>query len=116
MMKQKLWDKYEAALLLKYALKVDRRELDRKEAITFVSETLRRRAKLQGEQIDDVFRNTNGISMQMMAILDCYHKIGRWGNVSYLFNEVIECYRKDPNSLDVILNEDETLKRIYVVL
>ena len=78
-MKQKLWDKYEVALLLKYALKVDRGELDRKEAITFVSETLRRRAKLQGEQIDDVFRNTNGISMQMMAILDCYHKIGRWG-------------------------------------
>ncbi len=115
-MKQKLWDKYEVALLLKYALKVDRGDIERKEAVAFVSETLRRRAQLQGENIDDVFRNTNGISMQMMAILDCYHKKGRWGNVSYLFNEMIDRYRKDPNSLEAILSEDETLKRIYVVL
>lgn len=44
-MKQPQWDKYEAAFLLEYCLKVENNELSRKEAITTVSEHLRERAK-----------------------------------------------------------------------
>ena len=71
-MKQKPWDRYEAALLLSYCLKIEAGDIPRKEAVDIVSNTLRKRAEVQGVEIDETFRNTNGISMQMSAIRNCY--------------------------------------------
>ena len=55
------WDKYEAALLLDYCIKVENSEISRVEAVSTVSQMLRSRAIRKGYEIDDVFRNENGI-------------------------------------------------------
>ena len=70
---QPKWDRYEAAFLLKYYLKVEAGEMLRADAIAIVSKTLRQRAIANGFVINDVFRNKNGISMQMEAIKHCYN-------------------------------------------
>ena len=49
------WDKYEAALLLDYCIKVENKVLSRDEAVSIVSQRLRRRAIVAGLEIDDVF-------------------------------------------------------------
>lgn len=59
------WDKYEAAILLDACIKVDNNEKTRCEAITMVSKELRNRANTRGIVIDDIYRNENGIGMQM---------------------------------------------------
>lgn len=61
------WDKYEAALLLEYCIKIENRELTRVEAISIVSQILRSRATRNGKKIDDIFRNENGIGMQLSS-------------------------------------------------
>ena len=59
------WDKYEAALLLNYCIRIEKGEISKAEAISTVSQMLRNRAIRKGYEIDDVFRNENGISMQI---------------------------------------------------
>ena len=66
------WDEYEAALLLDYCIKVEDKVLTRSEAITTVSHILRNRAIRNGLEIDDVFRNENGIGMQLSSMRNCY--------------------------------------------
>lgn len=66
------WDKYEAAVLLDYCLRVENGDMSRSEAITTISHMLRQRAVLAGNKIDAVFRNENGISMQLSAMKNCY--------------------------------------------
>lgn len=61
-MKQKPWDRYEAALLLSYCLKIEAGDIPRKEAVDIVSNTLRKRAEVQGVEIDETFRNTKAIT------------------------------------------------------
>ena len=71
------WDKYEAALLLNYCIRIEKGEISKAEAISTVSQMLRNRAIRKGYEIDDVFRNENGISMQissMNAIVDQFGK------------------------------------------
>ena len=63
-----LWDKYEAALLLFYCIKVENKELSKTEAVSTISQILRKRAIRNGLVIDDVFRNENGIGMQLSSI------------------------------------------------
>lgn len=49
------WDKYEAALLFDYCIKVENKEISRMEAVSTVSQILRYRAVCNGYEIDDVF-------------------------------------------------------------
>lgn len=62
------WDKQETALLIDAYIKVRNGELPRQDAVKEVSVLLRRRAKFLGVETDEVFRNENGISMQMTII------------------------------------------------
>ena len=62
------WDKYEAAILLEAVLRIDANVESKNDAIERVSKQLRSMAKNRGLSIDDVYRNTNGISMQMTAM------------------------------------------------
>ena len=62
------WDKQETALLIDAYLRVKGKELSQQEAIKEVSTLLRCRAILSGIEIDEVFRNENGISMQMKIV------------------------------------------------
>ena len=62
------WDKQETALLIDAYVRVKSKELSQQEAIKEISMLLRRRAIYSGIQIDDVFRNINGITMQMKIV------------------------------------------------
>lgn len=102
---QPRWDIYEAAILLEAVLNVDAQKETRKEAITRVSDTLRNLAKRRGLNIDDTFRNENGITFQFQSMEysalgkeNSTHKIG-----SKLFDEVVALYRKDKPEYNKIL-------------
>lgn len=63
------WNKYETAILLEASLRVIRDKTKKKECIKQVSEALRQMAINQGVQIDDLYRNINGITMQMTIMI-----------------------------------------------
>ena len=105
-MKQKPWDRYEAALLLSYCLKIEAGDIPRKEAVDIVSNTLRKRVEVQGLEIDETFRNTNGISMQMSAIRNCYLGKDHGLAGSKLFHEMVDLYKSNHDALEQILQEE----------
>ena len=63
-----LWDRDEALILFDGLLSVLNGEQPRLRVVKAVSEELRKRALNKGIEIDDVFRNTNGISMQLQLM------------------------------------------------
>ena len=67
--KQPVWDKYETALLVDACCKILYEGADKKAVIKNLSFALRSRAIHQGMKIDDIFRNENGIALQMTKIM-----------------------------------------------
>ena len=98
------WDKQETALLIDVYLRVKNKELSQQDAVKEVSTLLRRRAILSGMEIDDVFRNTNGITMQMKIIGglvdDCPSSLH---SATKMFNEMVALYKSDPVAFHEIL-------------
>lgn len=86
------WDKYEAAILLDACLNVEQGKMTRSNAITYVSTTLRNRAVNKGMEIDDKFRNENGISMQFSAMTNCLHHKSGGLTISKVFYETVMLY------------------------
>lgn len=80
MPKQNDWDKYECALLIEACGKVAK-GAPKQELVKALSEQLRRRAISRGKKIDNLFRNTAGVSLQMskMEYLLTSGKTGLWG-------------------------------------
>ena len=70
--RQPSWDKYEAAILLEGLLASMKGELTRSAAIKVVSRDLREMALHRGVEIDEVYRNANGISFQMKSMESAY--------------------------------------------
>ena len=100
------WDKYEAALLLDYCIKVENGEISKKEAVSTVSQMLRSRAIRKGYEIDDVFRNENGISMQLSSMRNCYLGKDQGLTISKLFYETVSLRKNDPGAFNHILQEE----------
>ena len=98
------WDKQETAILIDAYLRVKKKELSQQEAVKEVSTLLRHRAILSGMEIDDVFRNTNGITMQMKIIGglvdDCPSSLH---SATKMFNEMVALYKSDPAAFYEIL-------------
>ncbi len=63
-MQRVLWDIYEAALLLDTCLKIERKPLSKEFFLQELSNMLRKRALLKGLDINDVYRNYNGMKRQ----------------------------------------------------
>lgn len=99
------WDKYEAALLLDYCIKVENSEISRVEAVSTVSQMLRSRAIRKGYEIDDVFRNENGINMQISSMRNCYLGKKQGLTISKLFYETVSLQKNDPEAFDLLLQE-----------
>lgn len=102
---QPRWDIFEAAILLEAVLNVDAQKETRKEAIKRVSDTLRNLAERRGLDIDDTFRNENGITFQFQSMefsalgkQNSTHKTG-----SKLFDRVVALYKKDKTEYNDIL-------------
>lgn len=64
-MPQKNWDKYEVALLIEAFQNIKQGRVDRNSALVALSQNLRRMAINKGMEIDDTFRNLNGMKWQL---------------------------------------------------
>ncbi|MFQ7311023.1 MULTISPECIES: hypothetical protein [Clostridia] len=98
------WDKQETALLIDAYLRVKGKELSQQEAIKEVSTLLRCRAILSGIEIDEVFRNENGISMQMKIVGGLVdEKPSGLHNATKMFAEMVALYKNRRSEFDEIL-------------
>lgn len=98
------WDKQETAILIDAYSRVKNNELSQQDAVKEVSALLRRRAIQSGIEIDDIFRNVNGITMQMKIIgglLD-EHPSSLHG-ASKVFTDMVTLYKSNPASFGEIL-------------
>lgn len=104
------WDEQEAALLVHACDNYNKGILTKKEAISGLSKTLRKRAENKGIEIDGVFRNENGITMQFMLMneLISEEKCGLRG-ASKLFVYMSDMFKNDRASFDKILEEENPL-------
>lgn len=106
---QKPWSVHEAVILLDEYLKVSLKQRERKQSIAEVSAKLRQMAKNQGLEIDDVYRNVNGITFQMASMESAY--VGRtiMKPASKLFLETVSLYKADREKFERILKEANTM-------
>lgn len=102
---QKPWSVHEAVILLDEYLKVSLNQGARKQSIAEVSAKLRQMAKNQGLEIDDVYRNINGITFQMASMESAYvgHTIMK--PASKLFLETVSLYKGNQEKFERILKE-----------
>lgn len=105
MARQKQWDKYEAAILLDYYLRYLNNEMTRKEAIQTVSKRLRELAKINNVDIDGIYRNTDGITLQMHRMESAYKGQIVSLSATKLFIEIVELYKNDRKQFNSLLEE-----------
>lgn len=106
---QKQWDKFEATVLLNNYLKCINNEMTRKEAIKLTSYELREMAKSRHIDIDDIFRNINGITFQMHSMESAYKGYTLMKPASKLFVEIVRIYKNDFNEYEKILKEAKSM-------
>ena len=98
------WDIYETAILLDACVQIEQGKQDRKEMIKKVSVALRKRAESNGVPIDELYRNENGITLQMSKMLYLITS-GEKGlpGAGKIFVQLSELYRSDLFQFDAIL-------------
>lgn len=99
------WTKYEAAILLDACLEIINDESRRTAVTKRVSNDLRQMAINNGLEIDDTYRNINGIHFQMKSMESAF-----WGKTivkpsTALFREVTTLYQENRAEYDALLVE-----------
>lgn len=104
MKKQPAWNNYETALLLEACLVVEEDVSQKSKVISNLSYILRQKAISSGLEIDNVYRNTNGIALQMlhMQFLLTRGKIGLPGASKNYIN-VANLYMKEKEKFKLLL-------------
>ena len=98
----------EAVIMLNALISAREGRMSRKDAIEAVSSELRARAKRNGIEVDDIFRNVNGITLQMSTmeyILTDGEKGMKKSSMSKLFQDVVAMYRNDRATYENTLRE-----------
>ena len=103
--RQPSWDKYEAAILLEGLLASIKGELTRSDAIKAVSRDLRAMALHRGMEVDEVYRNKNGISLQMKSMESAYLGHTVFKPATKLFADVAGLYHESYDKYQKLLNE-----------
>jgi hypothetical protein len=100
------WDEKETALLIDAYLRVEAGQLPHNEAVATLSRQLRQRTKKSGTEIDDVFRNENGIRMRL-AEIQYLMTGGAAGlkNTSILFKDMVRLFQTDADRFQAILEK-----------
>lgn len=98
------WDEFEVVLLINACNQVRKKKIDKTEMVHKLSVLLRKRAKEKGIDIDEVFRNENGIALQMakMEYLLTDGKNGLPG-ASKLYAEIAKLSKANPAEFEKIL-------------
>lgn len=105
-MPQKNWDKYEVALLIEAYQNIKQGRVDRNTALVALSQNLRQIAINEGLEIDDAFRNLNGMQWQMGFIERAF--IGEdyeSRTPPRIFVEMVALYNENQAEFQAILTE-----------
>mgnify|MGYP002508547374 CR=1 FL=1 len=105
MVRQAPFTQHEAVLLLNAFLQTVSGDASRKDAISDCSDGLRRMAKAKGIEIDDTYRNINGITFQMASMESAYRGKTIMKPATRLFKKTVEMYKGDRKEYDRILKE-----------
>lgn len=105
-MSQKNWDKYEVALLIEAYQNMKQGRVDRTSALISLSQNLRQMAQNDGLEIDETFRNLNGMSWQMSFIEKAFSGDTYESRTPpHIFIEMVDIYNKNPQEFQKILDE-----------
>lgn len=98
------WEQDEAVILLDALIKVRNGDITRKDAVANVSKELRQRAINKGIEIDEIFRNIDGIGFQM-SCLEYVLNDDKHGTMhaSKLFKETVKLYKENKNKFEKTL-------------
>lgn len=114
-----LWDEEEAAILLEALVASLEGKITREDAVSSVSQELRKRVTDKGIEIDGVFRNKNGITLQMSAMEYIYTegKSGlKKGGKMMLFRNVVSMYKNNRKAFEKLLEgARQKMKKSYNV-
>ena len=96
----------EAALLVDSYRRIEAMPSQKNELLHQLFDVLRKRAILKGLEIDERFRNFNGMKLQyeLLRYLMTDGEQGLSGNVAKTIAEVAELYRSEPEKFEEILN------------
>lgn len=98
----KNFNKYDTTLLLHEYLLYTAGKKTRKEAINFVSETMRGKAVEDGKDINDSFRSVKGITSQMSEMEAAYKGVE---TAPTLFKEIADLCKNDEAAYDELVTE-----------
>ena len=103
-MKRVIWE--EAALLVDTYRRIEAAPSQKNELLHQLSDVLRKRAISNGLEIDERFRNFNGMKFQyeLLRYLMTDGEQGLPGNVAKTIAEMAEIYRSEPEKFENILH------------
>lgn len=107
--RQPSWDKYEAAILLEGLLASMKGELTRSDAIKAVSRDLRAMAFHRGMEVNEVYRNINGISLQMKSMESAYLGHTVFKPATKLFTDIAGLYHDSYDEYQKLLKEAKAM-------
>ncbi|MGN0182107.1 MAG: hypothetical protein ACI4DP_06815 [Candidatus Ornithomonoglobus sp.] len=107
--RQPEWNIYEAVILLDGYLETLRTNQSKSQIVKRVSSDLRRMALNRGVEIDDRYRNENGISYQIYSMDSAYRGEKVYVPATGLFAETVELYRTDKERYFDILEEAKNM-------
>ena len=102
---QPSWNKYEAAILLDALVKFKEGRLSKNEAVKKVSSELRQMAVNNGIKIDEIYRNENGIKLQMHSMESAYNGETISIPATQLFLNTVSIYKTDYAQFEKLLSE-----------
>ena len=106
---QPQWNLYEAAILLQAYIETLQGTMTLQEAVHNVSTQLRQMGVNNGIEVDDVFRNINGISFQIKSMESAYKGFTVMKPASRLFSEIVCIYRNNPDRYKEVLKEAQKM-------
>lgn len=104
-MKRVIWDKKEAALLVDIYQKIEAKPSQKNELLHRLSNVLWKRAVSKGLEIDERFRNFNGMKFQyeLLCYLMTDGEQGLSGNMAKTIAEMAEIYRSETEKFNEII-------------
>ena len=107
--KQPKWDMYEAVILLDGYLEVLQANQSKARIVKRVSADLRQMAVNRNIEIDDTYRNENGISYQIQSMDSAYKGERVYVAATRLFEEAVKLYRTHKERYLEILKEAKSM-------
>ena len=109
MPRQVPFSEHEAAILLDAYLKTLSGEMGRMESVRECSTQLHQMAINAGTEIDDIYRNVNGISLQMASMESSYKGYTIMKPATRLFTEMVFLYRNNAARYQQLLKEAKSM-------